>query len=440
MGVKSKYLCFLVALTLAADPAHGNAIEEREGLTGDWGGARSKLDVQGLAFEALYTTEVFGNLSGGRSRKVVWQGNFDLMVTWDLEYHVGWPGARLFVYGVATHGGNPTDFIGDLQGASNIEAPDMIRLYEFWLRQELFSGRLAVLVGLYDLNSELEVIPSAGLFVHSSFGMGPDFGLSGKNGPSVFPNTGLGARVEFRPLESVYLRAVLLDGVPGNTEHPTKMDFRWTRSDGLLFAAEVGFVNNPVCEVHFEHAGSHLREPRPTEDGLFRRGNFGKYAIGVWGYTTALKGLQKLESGESPVWQNTLGAYLFGEQSVYHEATDESQGLSVFMRVGLADGRVNPVNASLGGGLVYRGPFPGRRNDRVGVAVTAAHLSKAYRHSQMLSGDIWHAWEIAGELSIALPLVKWFAIQTSLEIIHHPGGDPSLDTALAMAVRARITL
>lgn len=86
----------------------------------------------------------------------------------------------------------------------------MVRLYEFWLQQKLFSGRLAVLVGLYDLNFELEVIPSAGLFLHSSFGIGPDFGLSGKNGPSIFPYTALGTRVEYKPLEAFYVRARII--------------------------------------------------------------------------------------------------------------------------------------------------------------------------------------------------------------------------------------
>ena len=47
----------------------------------------------------------------------------------------------------------------------------------------LFGNRFSALFGRYDLNSEFYRLQSAGLFLNSSFGIGPEFSLSGQNGP-----------------------------------------------------------------------------------------------------------------------------------------------------------------------------------------------------------------------------------------------------------------
>src|SRR5207249_9165544 len=46
-------------------------------------------------------------------------GEFTLL----LRRLVGWHGARIFVFVLGTHGGAPSDLVGDVQGVSNLEAP-----------------------------------------------------------------------------------------------------------------------------------------------------------------------------------------------------------------------------------------------------------------------------------------------------------------------------
>jgi hypothetical protein len=47
---------------------------------------------------------------------------------------------------------------------------------------------------------------SASLFLNSSFGIGPEFSQSGLEGPSIFPNTSVGARFAIKPIEEIVLR------------------------------------------------------------------------------------------------------------------------------------------------------------------------------------------------------------------------------------------
>src|SRR3989441_591410 len=99
------------------------------------------------------------------------------------------------------------------QGVSNLEAPTKVRLEEAWLQQNLLDNRLSWLVGRYDLNTEFYRLQSGALFINSSFGIGPEFAHSGVAGPSTFPNTAVGTRVDFKPSPNVVWRAAVLDGV-----------------------------------------------------------------------------------------------------------------------------------------------------------------------------------------------------------------------------------
>ncbi|TDI96625.1 MAG: hypothetical protein E2O76_11425 [Caldithrix sp.] len=102
----------------------------------------------------------------------------------------GWKGASFFLYGLGNSGGNPSENVGDAQIVSNIEGPDTWKFYEIWIQQNLFLGKLSVLAGLYNLNSEFDVIETGQLFLNSSHGIGPDFSQTGLNGRS--------SRYEFR--------------------------------------------------------------------------------------------------------------------------------------------------------------------------------------------------------------------------------------------------
>ena len=156
-------------------------------------------DVLGIEPSAVYDGEALVNASGGVSRGAAYLGAFRVQLLFDADRGFGWRGASFFASVLQTHGGNPSDLVGDAQGTSNLAAPPGAQLYEAWFQQNLVSNRFSVLAGRYDLNSEFYRLQSAGLFVNSSFGTGPELGQSGQGGPSIFPNTSLGARLSLKP-------------------------------------------------------------------------------------------------------------------------------------------------------------------------------------------------------------------------------------------------
>ncbi len=95
--------------------------------------------------------------------------------------------------------------------------------------------------GLYDLNSEFDSIETAGLFLNSSHGIGPEIAQTGVNGPSIFPVTSLGARLQWSFSPQWTGRVALLDGVAGDPEDPRRNRIRFGAHDGLLAITELGY-------------------------------------------------------------------------------------------------------------------------------------------------------------------------------------------------------
>src|SRR5205807_6153245 len=148
----------LAAMTCGAPAVYGQM------AAGD-SGARPVI----LTFS--YTGELVHNAGGGTRRGTSFAGAAGGEVMLLLGRLVGWHGARIFVFALGTHGGAPSDLVGDVQRVSNLEAspPGAVRLEEAWLQQNLLDNRLSWLVGRYDLNTEFYRLQSGALFNNSSF-------------------------------------------------------------------------------------------------------------------------------------------------------------------------------------------------------------------------------------------------------------------------------
>ena len=213
-------------------------------LTETWDRLRTQLSDRGVQFGIRYDGEGFADLAGGRRRGGTYLGNLNLQLTLDAQRLTGWPGATVFLYGLGIHGGHPSNFVGDAQGVSNIEAPAKWKLEEGWVQQNLFGNRFSALFGRYDLNSEFYRLQSASLFLNSSFGIGPEFSQSGQNGPSIFPFTSVGGRFAIKPIQEVVFRTAVLDGVP--VERPNGARQAFAKGDGALIVTEVAYLYRPV--------------------------------------------------------------------------------------------------------------------------------------------------------------------------------------------------
>jgi porin len=376
-----------------------------------------------------YTGELVQNAAGGTRRGAAFPGVAGVQSTLLLRRLVGWQGARIFVFALGTHGGAPSDLVGDVQGVSNLEAPAAVRLEEAWLQQNLLGNRLSWLVGRYDLNTEFYRLQSGALFVNSSFGIGPEFAQSGRAGPSIFPNTAVGTRVDFKPSPNVVWRAAVLDGVP--VGRPGGAIRLFSPGDGVLLVGEVALISRPDT----------VGEPRQRRFRIGRgpaRSYTGKLALGAWYYTARFPDLFALLPNGALQHRGSGGAYLIGDQTLWSPRRGRPGALAAFAQLGLGDGRVNQIGGYLGAGLTFTAPFPSRPQDALGVAVAAARNGSHYERAQTAAGAP-AAGETTMELTYLAQLGSWLSVQPDLQYVIHPGGTRSTRNAVVLGLRVAVS-
>ncbi|MDQ7001044.1 MAG: carbohydrate porin [Mariprofundus sp.] len=351
------------------------------GISGDWGGTRASLEDRGIRIESAYIGEFVRDFSGGTpgGNNAVYQDNLDLTMTLDSKKLGLWRGGTLFIYGLRNHGGDPSaNIIGDLQTASNIEAPDQFIVHEAWYEQQFSGGFLSVLVGLHDLNSEFYVSDYGSLFIDSSFGIGPD--MSANVSVSLFPKAGLAVRVRVTPTGNSYVQMAIYDGDPSTRSIHS--------AEGKLMLGEAGFSVGTAT-----------------------------YKVGYWNHSA-----DKAFAGQT--FGNDYGMYGIIDQEIMHFDVDSTVG--AFFQYGWAPAARNAITRYIGGGFHLHGIIPTRDEDDIGIAIARAdtHLST----------------ETTLELTYRLVLMPWLTIQPSYQIIRNPGGNSAIHTANVGLLRFEVIL
>jgi porin len=388
----------------------------RSTLTGNWNGKRDALSERGITFTLSYKADNISNLSGGLVRRASYLHNIDLLISADAEKLLGWSGATFRIHAMSNNGKGFRQYVGDAQGASNIDAPKMTKLYQAFVQQNVMDNRLSFLAGLYDLNAEFYVVEAAQLFLNRSFSVGKELAQSGQNGPSIFPTPAGAIRLKIQPSKAVGFRFAAFDAVPGSPSDPTSPSLFMSMQEGALVVGEVSYRWNGIKQ---ESIGK------------------GKYTIGAWFYTSAFTEDQRNAiTGRLVRSTANNGIYFLAEQIVFAE--QEAQGLALFTRLGLANGSINQYNYNFSAGVVYTGVFPERDADRLGIAFTHANNSSDYRLATLLSGSSVATGELAIEFTYRAQVTPWLAVQPDYQYIIHPGTDPLIENASVFGTRFEV--
>ena len=392
--------------------------------------AEAALVDHGIHPALVYDGAAFGDLSGGVRRGTTYLGTLRFQLTLDGSRLAAVPGMTLFIEGLNIHGGHPSRFAGDAQGVSNLEGPARWMLNEGWIQQNLFDNQLSVLIGRYDLNTEFYRLQSAGLFLNSSFGIGPEFSQSGRDGPSIFPDTSVGTRIAWKPARGVVLRTAILDGVPVDRSDGRKL---FARGDGLLLVAEVAYLFRPTSKD----------SPRTPHFRLGRVAGLPPYtakiALGTWHYTGKYPDLSETTAAGQPVeHQGSSGAYVLADQTLYTDSKRPARRLTAFGQFGIGDARVNRFASYTGAGIVMSAPLRGRDNDELGVAIAAAHNSSQFA-TQQSGGVRVVRVEATLECTYLAPLTSRLAIQPDLQYVIHPNTDSARKDAFVALLRFELS-
>lgn len=364
------------------------------------------------AFQAAlaYTAESWRVASGGAQTGNRYLGNLDVSIQVDGERAFGVP-LSVHAHVMHNNGGDVGALAGDAQGVSGIEAPgEAWWLFELWADWR-FGSRAghSLRYGVYDVNSEFDVTPTAGLFTGASHGMGSDFAQTGELGPSTFPLTGLAGRYRWQINPRWSAQFAVADGVPGDPERPRRVKLRLSSDEGALLISEVA-----------------------------RESGDAKLALGLWHYTARFEPL--LAADESRHLRSNRGAYALFDVPLRADASSGSAAppASAFVRVGVANGDLNRFTHYAGAGVVFRGLARADRADELGFAVAYAHNGSAYRRLMSQLDRPAERAETQLELTWRTPVSEWLSVQPTLKYIVNPDTDPTRRNAWILGMRVEL--
>lgn len=350
-----------------------------------------------VALSATNISDVLGNVRGGLKRGVRLLDKADVTATFQGDDH-GIPGLTIFVDAQATDATAFSDsVVGVTQAVSNIDAPAGIRLFDAWISQD-FGGRGGLKAGVVDLNADFAVQATAALFLNDAFGVAPDFSHTGRNGPSIFPNTGLGLVGWWLPGGHWELKAGIFEGTPGNADHPGRTNFAFDDNEGALVVAEASYHLTPGFVI----------------------------GTGTWRYTASFDAIDPARGRLS----GNSGYYAIADGLIYAAPEGDKTGLAGWLRIGFADTRINAIESSITGGLVYTAPF-GRMTDQAGLSFTRSQFGGPARRAGPLDPA-----ETTVEATYSFGVNSHLSVQPDVQYVMSPSGDPTIGDALVLGSRA----
>lgn len=343
--------------------------------------------------------------------------NFDKIFELDNPF-------SLFIYILQNNGAQATSLMGDYQVASNIEAVDSWRMFELFTQKIFFDNKISILAGLYDLNSEFDILRPATLSLNSSFGIGGEYGQVGRNGPSIFPVSSLGVRFASMLGNSTKFKLAILDVVPGNQNNIKSNRVRLSWNEGALIASEISiYTNSSFYQTNRKNETRRQKVGR----GLEHEKN-NKINIGTWFFTDRFEIIN-----DSLQTKNVNFGIYIGFQNYFDISSDKY--ISYFLRFGIANPKFNNYYSAFSGGIVISNPFLDF-DDYFGLGFSSIKNSDNY---QSFSFDFSNI-ETAFEFSYVLPIRSWVLVQPNLQYIINPSTNESLENPFSIALLVQLSL
>ncbi len=368
---------------------------------------KDALTNNGLQFGFSNAGDLFSNLQGGVSKGTNYINIFSFSADLNLHDYFDINETVIHASAISVNGKMPNDLVGSLQGISNIETESILKLYDIWIDYKV-NKQISILTGLFDVNSEFDTKYNSMLFINPSHGIGAEFGLTGINGPSIFPNTSFGIRFNYTFGHDNYIKLGALDAIPGTEDNPYKTQFDFQFSDGFLLVSEFGYD----CYSDFEI---------DSESSLCIN-----YAVGAWYFTN-----QYEDQYSGNAVKGNFGFYSFLESRLLH--FNKNSFVSAFFRIGTADPDVNQIALYYSGGFVISNLF--FDEDQIGLAFASTRNSRKNYLSQLaLSEEIKNS-ETNFELTYLVKLTDYFSLQPDLQYFINPSACSEFQNSFCVGLR-----
>jgi porin len=348
-----------------AAEAPANDVWTREELTGDWGGARTKLREKGIDLKFRLTRSYQGGVAGDRGRKGEYSGKFDTHFRFDLEKLLGWKRLSVQVktetrFGRAPSVGSALPLNAGIISPQGEGAYFSVTALNFTQLIPLKkSDFIAVGAGkYYSLDSSREPFTGgAGItkFMNVAFNGNPAVG-------QTVPTVSNGATFAWVRKGAPFITLAVFDPVAS----PTRPGLKKLFAQGMTFVPGISFPTN-----FGKKSGRHSFSGTVTTRKFTPFDQLAQFIV------PGAPRAPVVPKGGS--WSLTYTFNQYIRESLAQDG--QKTGWGVFGVLTIADKTVNPVGGFMTFGIGGSGLLKKRRKDRFGVAYSWANVSRKLRNA-----------------------------------------------------------
>lgn len=133
------------------------------------------------------------------------------------------------------------------------------------------------------------------------------------------------------------------------------------------------------------------------------------------------------------------GTYLLFDYPLLALDAEAGRGVNVFLRAGEANPDINRFRWAVDAGATWRGPFAGRPDDAVGIALAYERNSRKAREAALADQGRAIGGELALETDYRAQVLPWLVLQPNLQYLRRHG-DGAGSLGWLAGLRVEITL
>lgn len=385
----------------------------------DPGGVRRLLAGRGITYAVNYIGDAMENPVGGYSRDGRYIGRLDLELNVDLQKAIGWEGLRFFANAYQIHGQSITAMnLGALMPVSFIEALPSTRLFELYLEQKLFGDHLTFRFGQLSADSEFVISESGAAFLNGSFGWPSLIGINLPDGGPSYPLAAPGARLAFKPNDTLSFLFGLFSGDPAG-DCPDGEVPQECNPDGLMFPFTAPLL---MTEAAIKYNQSEGELAGTLKLGAYRYfGSFVPQAVGNNGLPIGLVGIPGNQADKN------YGFYALLDQMIYRlPGEGDPRGVTLFGSYIVAPPEGNLIQNYFEAGITLHGLFDARPHDTFGVGFIYSGVSSQLIDYYRTAGyPVVPSFEGVLEVSYTAELMKGLYLQPDFQYFWNLGGHTS---------------
>jgi porin len=394
-------------------------------LSGDWGGARTRLEDLGIKIAFEYWTNLAGNPVGGERQGFTYTDSLNLSIDFDFQKLFSWRGGALhFTFTNRDGSSLSQNDIGNIFTVQQIYGPtETYRLTQLTIEQSFDGGVFDVVAGRYPA-SDFATSPLYCVFMNNGF-CGYPGGIAQNLDMPYFPVPSWAGRVRWKPSPE-FLAQVGAFEVNPTLASTHGFDWSTSGSTGTAIVGELWYVRGgdaPGLPGHYKLGGWYQTQSASTASAATRPaaepGSPATFSRAVASSVDAKAGFYALFDQAVTVTMPQL-PFIRG-------AAEVPVGVTVLGGVSWAQGPNTVNDGAAFGGVILHDLIPSRPFDTQGFAATWVNRT--------VPGQ---TYELVLEWNFGIEVTRWFRFQPDVQWIIRPGATGQIPNALVLGAQASI--